>query len=206
MAGGGFVDVILTRAFGGEIAAPGETEIERGGAFRLGKAVGAVGGGGLDAGVKFAAREVERGCFQRAVGRGRFGRGFGAGGVVIGDVGEAFLCGGRRAVVDQHQVSGRDVVEQGDEAVLQQGQPMFHAGKAPPVADRLIQRIGGGGGAESLAVARAEAFDGVLVQQSLAGGQQQMFVGGAGGALRAGIEQPQGLDFIAEEIEAQARV
>ena len=83
---------------------------------------------------------------------------------------------------------------------------MFHAGKAPPVADRLIQRIGGGGGAESLAVARAEAFDGVLVQQSLAGGQQQMFVGGAGGALRAGIEQPQGLDFIAEEIEAQARV
>ena len=102
VAGGGFVDVILTRAFGGEIAAPGETEIERGGAFRLGKAVGAVGGGGLDAGVKFAAREVERGCFQRAVGRGRFGRGFGAGGVVIGDVGEAFLCGGQRAVVDQH--------------------------------------------------------------------------------------------------------
>ncbi len=70
-----------------------------------------------------------------------------------------------------------------DEPVLEQGQPMLHAGEAAAVADRLVERIAGRGGAEHLAVAAAEALDALLVEQRLGGRQQHEMVDRAGGAL-----------------------
>ena len=83
------------------------------------------------------------------------------------------------------------MIEQRGQLVFEQRQPVLHACEPPPIADRLIERIRGGIGAELLAVARAEAFDAVFVHQRFAGGQQQVFLGHAVRALGIGIEQPQ---------------
>ena len=95
------------------------------------------------------------------------------------------------------------MIEQRDQPVLEQRQPMLHARQPPPVADRLIQRIGSGIGAELLTVTGAEALDAVLVEQGFAGGQQQMLGHHPGRALGVGIEQPQRFQLVAEEIEPQ---
>jgi hypothetical protein len=81
---------------------------------------------------------------------------------------------------------------------------VLHAGEPPPVADRLVERVAGGGGAEPLTVAAAKALDGVLVEQRLAGGKQQETVERSGRALGAGVEGPQRFHFVAEEIQPQA--
>ena len=83
---------------------------------------------------------------------------------------------------------------------------MLHPGQTASVADRLIERIAGGIGAEQFAVPGAEALDAVLVQHRLAGGQQQVLFGHAAGTLGVGIEQAQGFQLVAKEIEPQASV
>ena len=60
------------------------------------------------------------------------------------------------------------MIEQRFQPLFQQRQPMLHSCQSPPVADRLVERIGGGGGTEQLAVAGAEALDRLFVEQGLA--------------------------------------
>ncbi len=81
---------------------------------------------------------------------------------------------------------------------------MVEPGQPPPVRHRLIDRVAGRGGAEALAVARAEAPDAVLVEQGLGGGQEgEAAFLVAGGALGRRIEAAHALDLVAEEVEPQ---
>ena len=79
---------------------------------------------------------------------------------------------------------------------------MFHARLAPAVGHCLVDGIAGSGGPELLAVAGAEALDAVLVEQRLGGRHQRKGIGLSGRALVGGVEPPHGLDFVAEEVEA----
>jgi hypothetical protein len=85
--------------------------------------------------------------------------------------------------------------------ILEQRQPVLHAGEPPPVADRLVERVRGGVGAEQFAVAAAEALDAVLVEQRLARREQQVLLDRSGRALGVGIEQAQRLELVAEEVK-----
>ena len=99
-----------------------------------------------------------------------------------------------------------EMVEQGRQLLLEQRQPMLHARQPPPVADRLVERIAGGVGAELLAIAGAEALDRLLVEQGLAGRHQGEGLGLAGRALVGGVEPAHRLDLVAEEVEPERRL
>src|SRR6478752_1316677 len=79
---------------------------------------------------------------------------------------------------------------------------MFHAGQASSVADRLVERVTGGIGTKLLAIAGAEAFDAVFVEQRLACWHQSEGFGLAGSALVGGVEPPHSFDLVAEKVEA----
>src|SRR3546814_7734375 len=49
--------------------------------------------------------------------------------------------------------------------LFEKRQPMFHSGEPSPVADRLIERIAGGGRAEDFTIAASETLDALCVQQ-----------------------------------------
>ena len=93
------------------------------------------------------------------------------------------------------------MIEQGRQPILEQRQPVFHTRKPPPFADRFVKRVLRGIGAEQLAIAGAEALDAVLVQQRLAGGQEQMPVEPPRRQLGVGIETAQAFQLVTEEIE-----
>ena len=99
-----------------------------------------------------------------------------------------------------------EMIEQGRQLFLEQRQPMLHPGQPPAVADRLVERVAGGVGAELLAIAGAEALDRFLVEQRLARRHQGEGLGLAGGALVGGIEAPHRLDLVAEEVEPDGRL
>jgi hypothetical protein len=158
------VNVVTARAFGCEVAAAGETEVDGLGAFGLGEDVGAVDGPADELRVEFVVRQVESVGFQRAVAARCLAGGVGARFVVVGDVGQAFFGGALGRTVDDDQVFAREVVEQRDQPVLEQWQPVLHAGEAAAVADCLVERVRCGVGAEQFTVAAAEALDAVLVE------------------------------------------
>ncbi len=199
------VDIVPPRPFGGEVAGAGEGEIDDALAFGLGEQVGAVDRPIGEVLVQFLAGEIERGGFERAIAAGRLAGSICARSVIVGNVAQPLLGGPQGAAVDQHQVVAAEVVEQGAQPLLEQRQPVLHPRQPPPVAHRLIERIAGGIGAEQLAVAAAETLDAVLVEQRLAGREQQMFAHAAGGTLGIGIEQAQRLELVAKKIEPQAR-
>ncbi len=76
------------------------------------------------------------------------------------------------AVTAQHGRVGAQMVEQAAQTILDQRQPMVHARHAAPLADRLIQLVGGCAGAKGIAVTGAESLDAGIVEQGFAGGQQ----------------------------------
>ncbi len=82
---------------------------------------------------------------------------------------------------------------------------MLHADVAPAGADRLVERIVVGDGAELLAVARPEALDGRIVEQYLVHRLEDDALDGAGAALRQRVEAAQALERIAEKVQAQRR-
>ena len=100
--------------------------------------------------------------------------------MVIGNVSQPLLRRPQRAAVDYHKVIRAQMIEQRAQPVFKQRQPVLHPGQPTPIADRLIERIAGGICAELLAIAGAEAFDRIFIQQGLAGGQQQVLRNGAG--------------------------
>src|SRR4051812_33041077 len=83
---------------------------------------------------------------------------------------------------------------------------MLHAGEAATVADRLIERVGSGVGAELLAIPAAEALDRVLVEQRLRSGEEREAIDTAGSTLVLRIEGADALDLVAEEVEAERLV
>ncbi len=108
--------------------------------------------------------------------------------------------------IADNNVMVAEVIEQGGQLVLEQGQPMLHAGQPPAIADRLIERVAGRGCAELLAVAGAKALDRFLVQQGLAGGHQRERLGLAGTALVGRVEAAHRLDLVAEEVQADGKL
>src|SRR5690349_11184111 len=83
---------------------------------------------------------------------------------------------------------------------------MLHAAHSPAFGQRLIERVASRGRSEFLAIARTEALDAVLVEQSLRSGHQGEAVSLVGRALVGGIETPQALDLVAEEIEPKRQL
>ena len=194
------VDVGAGGALGREIAGGVDGEIEDGGALRFVEGGGQVGGGGR--GRPFVGEQVERLGGERAVAAGLGGLGALAVLEIVEDRVEAAF--GRLAdarVADDHRVA--EMVEQRRQLVLEQREPMLHAGEAAAFADRLVERVAGRGGAEQVAVAAAEALDRFLVEQRFGRGEQGEAVEPAGGALVGGVEGADALDLVAEEVEAE---
>ena len=149
------------------------------------------------------ARQIERLRRERPVAARLLGLRALAVLVIIGDRLEPRLERAGIAAVADDQVVVGEMVEQGRQPLLEQGQPMVDAGDPPPVRHRLVERIAGRGGAEQFAIGRAEALDAVLVEQGLGGGQQGEAVDPVDAALGGGIEAAHALDLVAEEIEPQ---
>ena len=196
-----FVDIGILRPLGREIARTLDREVDHLIARRLGEGGGEVNGpfGGLRA--PFLLRQIERrgrqGPIAARIGHHRPG----AVGEIILDRLRAAGQGAVGAAVAQDDIRLAEMIEQGRQFLLEQGQPMLHPRQPPPVADRLIQRIAGGIGAEFLAIGGAEALDAVGVEQRLAGRHQREGGRLAGRFLVGRVEVAHGLDFVAEEIE-----
>ena len=118
------------------------------------------------------AGQIERLGRDRLVGRTAGLRG-GAGrlrarGVVIGDLREAVLDRLLDEVVEDHRRVGQ-VVEERLEPLVEERQPVLHAGEAAALAHRLVERIARRHGAEGGPIVLAEAADRLLAQHHLAG-------------------------------------
>ena len=124
--------------------------------------------------------------------------------IVVADQGEPLAHG---FVGQMIEADGRlrRVVEQGFEALVEQRQPVLHAGIALPGAHGFIERIGAGRRAELLDVAAAEQLLAGLAQRHLADRHQGQALHELAGALGLGIEGLHLLQRVAEEIEAHRR-
>src|SRR5438876_9103063 len=80
---------------------------------------------------------------------------------------------------------------------------MLHSGHASPVGQSLVERVLRRRRAELLAIARSKSLDAVVVEQSLRRGHQGEALGLVGRALIGGVEMPNAVDLVAEEIEPQ---
>ena len=157
----------------------------------------------------FFRREIERVGPQRLVGR-RLQSAF-AGLVAFEElaarlviIGDQFEPRGLRffRLMAQHQQRARHEIEQRFELAVEQRQPMLHALRFAPRADGFIKRIVIGR-TEGGDIAGAEAADGCRVQRHFAGGQHFDFLDLAFRQLRFRIEQADGIQPVAEEIEPQ---
>ncbi len=101
----------------------------------------------------------------------------------------------------QHHQRAAHIVERRFKTVVEQRQPVVHAGMMTAKADRLVQRIVGSR-TELRHVSCAEAADGVPVERHLAGRQQFDIGNLVGGELRLRIEAADRVERRAEEIEA----
>jgi hypothetical protein len=111
--------------------------------------------------VPFAVGEIEPVRRQRLVGRRR---------AILERVAPRLIiiCNRRQALargIFGEMLGGerraRQIIEQRFHLVVEQRQPMLHAGTAPALAHRLVQQVVGCGGAEFGDVAGAEAADGL---------------------------------------------
>ena len=83
---------------------------------------------------------------------------------------------------------------------MEQRQPVLHAGMAAAFADRLVERVVGGG-AERLHIAGAEAADGLAGELKFRDRHQIERAQRIHRALRLGIEGADRLQRVAEEVE-----
>ena len=157
-------------------------------------------------GLELALRQIERVRLQGTIAAFRLPARCLSLLIIVGDILRPLLRRGERGLVDDQEIVLAEMVEQGRQPILEQGQPVFHAREPTPFADRFVKRVLRGVGAEHFAVAGAEAFDAVFVQQSLAGGQEQMPLEPPSRQLRVGIEAAQAFQFVTEEIEPQCLV
>ena len=156
----------------------------------------------LQALAPFAFGEIEPVRRQRLVGRAGSGlieRLF-ARLIIIGDLREALVGGffGQRLDSD-----GRcaEIVEQRFQALVEQRQPMLHAGVAAALADRFVEHVVGGCCAERRDVTGAEQPDGVRGELKLGHGHEIERAQVGVGALRLRIKTADRFQTVAEKIE-----
>ncbi len=155
-----------------------------------------------------SAAEVERVRRDRLVGSGAGADAF-LGGVaprlvMVADLIEAIVDRLLDKMVDDDRRAGK-IVEQRLQPLVEEGQPVLHAGEAAAFAYRLVERIGADDGAEGGAVILPEAADRLLRQDRLACRHEVEARHLAGGALAGRVEGADRLQRIAEEIEADRR-
>ncbi len=101
-----------------------------------------------------------------------------------------------------HDTEALQIVEDRVEVVVEQRQPVFHAGIAPAFGHGRIKGIVAGGGAEQREIVLAEAADRFRRERHLAHRIKVEGAGLADGALAGGIEGANAFQSVAEEIEA----
>ena len=156
----------------------------------------------LQALAPFAFGEIEPVRRQRLVGRAGSGlieRLF-ARLVIVGDLREALVGGffGQRLDGD-----GRcaEIVEQRFQALVEQRQPMLHAGVPPALADRFVEHVVGRRGAEGCDITGAEQPDGVRGELKLGHGHEIERAQVGIGALGFRIKAADRFQAVAEKIE-----
>ena len=156
----------------------------------------------LQALAPFGFGEIEPVRRQRLVGRpcsGLIERLF-ARLIIVGDLREALVGGflGQRLDGD-----GRcaEIIEQRFQALMEQRQPMLHAGVAPALADRFVEHVVGRGGAEGCDVTGAEQPDGVRGELKLGHGHEIERAQVGVGALGFRIKAADRFQAVAEKIE-----
>ena len=178
-------------------------EIDHALRFRLGE-----GRGEVDRALRFDAlplvfREIERVGFERAVAaRLAFHR---ANAVLVIIV-DRFTAAAKRLVgggIANDEIILTEMIEQGFQPLFEQRQPMLHPRHPAPFGQRLVKRVLGRGRAELLAIAGAEALDAVGVEQGLGSGHQGEGVRLVGRSLVGGVEAPDAVDLVPEEIEPE---
>ena len=106
------------------------------------------------------------------------------------------------SLVIQADRGAGQIVQQGVHAIMEQRHPVLHARMAAAVGDGQINRIGSRILAEQVPPAGAEAGDAVFAQRHFRNRPQDQFFPFAGASLAGGIEHLDGLDGVAEHIEA----
>jgi len=155
MAGDRFVDIGILRAFRREIARRLHAEIEHRRAFRLverGREMDRAVGNRL---VPLGFRKVERGRLERTIATGLHAERAHPIAMIVHDRFEALLRRHRDRIVANHDILGREMIEERGKPLFQHWQPMFHPGETAAFGDRLIKRVAGGGRAEFFAVTTA---------------------------------------------------
>ncbi len=94
------------------------------------------------------------------------------------------------------------IVEERRQLLVEERQPMLHAGIAPALLDRIEERVAGDR-AELLEVADLEAIDRRLIEHHLADGPDLQALDALERALRQRVEGADRLDRAAEEVEPQ---
>jgi len=120
--------------------------------------------------------------------------------IVIGDLGEALFRGVFGERLDHHRCA-REIIEQGVEVVMEQRQPVFHAGIAAAFAHRCIEQIVSMGCTEGLHIAGAEAADGLGGELEFGDRHEIERVELVLAALGLRIEGADRFQRVAEEIE-----
>jgi hypothetical protein len=198
------VDVRLRGAFGGEVARRGCLAVDRppravGDAERRGQVRAA----SRQQSGPFVAPEVERSRFERTVAALlRRQRGL-AVVVILLDRLESRVGGlvGPGLADDDSTVA--EIVEQRRQPRLEQRQPVLHPRQPAAIGHRLVQRVAGRGRAERVEIPFAERLDARVVEQDLVDRQQGEALRRLDGALGGGVEAADGLDLVAEEVEAE---
>ena len=210
VGGDGVVQIAVgLGAFGGEIASLPRADLDDGAvaAFRHGERRHTGERHGPEPLRPFGFAEIEPVRRQRLV---RRAHGLGVERVaprliIIGDLREPLL--GR--VLDQrieHDGRTRRIIEQSIELLVEQREPMLHAGIAAALAHRFVQNVVRRGGAEFFRIALAEAADGFRRELELAHGHELERAQLPRTALGLRIEAADRFQRIAEEIEPHAEL
>ena len=127
--------------------------------------------------------------------------GLGAGVVGVDNHRHALVPGLAGQMIQGDQAVWRQIVEQGRHVLIEQGQPVLHAGAATAAGDRLIERVAAWR-AKRLNISPAEPRNGFCVQKGLAYRQKDHILQLSRGALGLGIKSPDGFQGVAKQVQA----
>ena len=190
-------------ALGDEIVAGMRADLDDvGGAFRRGERRQPRQRGAIEPLAPFGFGEIKPLRRQRLIGRAAAGlidRVL-ARLIIVGDLRQPLVRGflGQRLDGDRRAV---DIIEQRLQAVVEQRQPVLHAGGAAALAHRFVEHVVGRGGAEGRDIAGAEQPDGVGGELELGHRHEIERAQLVGGALRLRIEAADRFQRVAEEVE-----
>ena len=110
-----------------------------------------------------------------------------------------------RAVDDDEQRVGAQIIEQRRRRLEEQRQVVLDAGRQLRVGDRAVDGAASRLDGKMLAKALAKELDRGFVERELASGQNLDLVGLARRTLRLCVERAQGFDLVVEQIDADGR-